>query len=486
MLEIFQKKDYVRNFLLALTAGTVYCISIMSFGPGITDDSINYLSAASSFPELLKVDGSAYTEWPPLYPALLSLYKISGMNILHFAAMLNGLSFCLSIVIFHSITKDYFQNKFIYWLYIICLVFSLPLLQSFVFVWSEAIFILLILITITYLNAYIKKPDVITFSLLIILSMLMCLQRKSGIIFTGAFAVILLINKPKDARLWIFKISAFFLISVAPFFLWTYRRYLINGSATSGAIWEPDRIWENIRQTIDILSSWIMPDEIPLFIRGIILAACIAVFIFIFRRSRPNISEEANKHITFNIITLITYVLALCLIFLYLKADEPIDDRLLSPVYLFFIFCVFWTIDQVLVHLQQIIRRKIIMFLIILLPLYFTTRTGFHIIRWNKNGTGGYNTKTWADNTIIKNLIAAKPSVVLSNNIYVLSYYLNFRNNSGSVFRGSKNKIPEQHFIIAYFSKEQSHVSAAREDIKIGTEKGEILYQGKEGIIIKQ
>ncbi len=47
------------------------------YGPGLSADSITYWSAAQSFREsltLLKVDGSAYTNWPPLYPVLLSLF----------------------------------------------------------------------------------------------------------------------------------------------------------------------------------------------------------------------------------------------------------------------------------------------------------------------------------------------------------------------------------------------------------------------------
>jgi hypothetical protein len=82
MPKLFTKKALLQNALLILAAGTVYYSSIITFGSGITDDSINYLSAASSFPSLIKIDGTAFIEWPPLYPALLSLYKITGMNIL--------------------------------------------------------------------------------------------------------------------------------------------------------------------------------------------------------------------------------------------------------------------------------------------------------------------------------------------------------------------------------------------------------------------
>jgi hypothetical protein len=481
------RKTLLQNALLILAAAILYCSSIMTYGPGITDDSINYLSAGSSFPSLIKIDGTAFIEWPPLYPALLSLYKITGMNVLNFAAMINGLSFCISIVLFHSITKKYFQSPYVYGLYLICLLFSLPLLQSFIFIWSEGIFILLILITIISLSAYLKKTNITNLILLVLLSMLMCLQRKSGIIFAGAFALILVLYKRENTKLSVLKISAFFVLSTMPFFLWTYRRYMISGAATSGGTWEPGNIWKNVGQSIDILSSWLMPDEIPLLLRAVMLLAGLLIFIFILRKSQPSIRTNENQLVPLSIITVTVYVITLCFIFLYLKADEPIDDRLLSPVYLPFIFCLFRMLDQSMLQLpkQPILRKTILVFLT-LIPLYFVVRTSFHIGKWNKSGTGGYNTQTWADNLIIKKMVADNPPLILSNNIYALNYYMNFKNNSGSRIVDSRRKISDPHFIIAYFSKEQSHVLSGMTDISEDIKKGQILYQGKEGVIIQE
>jgi len=87
---------------------------------------------------------------------------------------------------------------------------------------------------------------------------------------------------------------------------------------------------------------------------------------------------------------------------------------------------------------------------------------------------------------LIKKLISVKSENILSNNVYVLNYYLNFRKNSGSEIVNSKDKISRTHFIIAYFSKEQSHVFSNVTDLSQDIRTGQILYQGKEGIIIKR
>jgi hypothetical protein len=485
MSEAIQKNNLAQNIFLAMTSGVIYYISIMSYGLGITDDSINYLSAASSFPSLVKIDGTPYTEWPPLYPSILSIYKFTGMNILNFAALLHGLIFCLCIVIFNTMTKPYFKSQYIYWTFIICILFSTPLLQSFIFLWSEGIFILLILITIYYLSSYIEKPSIANLILLIMFSMLMCMQRKSGIIFTGAFTIILYKYKP-ETKSGLLKMLIYFIVSAAPFIWWTYRRYLISGSPTSGASLQPGRIWENLGQSADVLSSWLLPDEIPLILRFIILIAGIMLMIFIFRRYPIYNQSNDKKMISFSFITLVIYISSLCIIFLYLKADEPIDDRLLSPVYLVSIFLIFISIDRLLFFVQlNHLLRKTILASVILLPLYFILRTSFHIRRWNEYGTGGYNTKVWAENTVVKTLMPVKSQNIVSNNIYVLSYYLNFKNRSASRIVDSRAGISGSHFIIAYFSRQLSHVSA-NFNIQEDLTKGKVLYQGKEGIMIQE
>ncbi|MFL5728523.1 MAG: hypothetical protein ACJ75J_03455 [Cytophagaceae bacterium] len=475
------------DLLLGLTAGTVFVLSVMGSGPGITDDSINYLNAATGFPYMQKIDGSAFTEWPPLYPAILSLYKLSGLNILHFATLVNGISFCLSIVFFNRMTEFLFKNRFVYGTYLLCLLCSVPLIQSSVFLWSESFFILLILLALRILIKYLEKRDFSQFILLIALSILLCLQRKSGIIFCGAFAVILFYYRSQTISKILLEILAYLCLSCAPFFLWTYRRYLLSGSATSQRMWEPERIGENIRQTADILSSWLMPDEIPLPVRSILLAALLLVFILTLRKSEPQILQK-RIFLSISIIVLNTYVLTLCLIFLYLRADEPIDDRLLSPVYLFFIFLTFTGIDKLIeINIPARSAGKVILAGAAVLCLYCIVRTGFHICRWNVQGTGGYNTKRWTDNSLIQYLLNDKTGqTIISNNIYALAYPLKFKESRSNSLKNLPDNSSTRPNIVVYFSQGYIHPSVKNDNFTPDTTRGNILYQGKEGIIIQE
>jgi hypothetical protein len=479
----------MHNILLLTGAAVIFCISVMGYGLGITDDSVNYLSAAMSFPSsLLKVDGSVYSEWPPLYPALLSLHKFTGINCLSFATFLHGISFCGAIIIFNSMTAPLFRTRPAYLMYIICLLCSVPLLQSSVFLWSESIFILLVILSFRQLNLYIHKPGLVSLSLLILISALLCLQRKSGIIFTGAYAVILFVYRTKERRSWILEIPVYLILSTTPFILWTYRRFLISGSATSEAAWEPSRILENLVQSADILSSWLMPDEIPLILRSLLFVALIALMVLSWKKHELASPEKDKALIRNSLITLTVYAGTLCLIFLYLRGSEPIDDRLLSPVYPFFILLAFIFLDKILFLTgSQNIRGRIITGAVILLPLYCIFRTGYHINRWNQEGTGGYNTRALAENKLLNYLKNEKPGrMILSNNIYLLNYHLNFKAGQQNTITDLATKTPKYKWEIVYFPAGEQHALAKIGNFVPDLTKGKVIYQGKEGVIIQE
>jgi hypothetical protein len=124
---------------------------------------------------------------------------------------------------------------------------------------------------------------------------------------------------------------------------------------------------------------------------------------------------------------------------------------------------------------------------VILLPLYFIVRTTYHIRKWNEYGTGGYNTKAWAQNGLIKFLKDKKPhGVVLSNNIYALSYHVNFKPDQAASIIDLKEKTPKYDCQIVYFSPEYRHSSAKNDNFVFDEAKAKILYKGREGLIIQK
>jgi len=474
-------KKYGKDIFLLLSGGGIYIFSVAKFGSGVTDDSINYLSAASSFPNaLLKVDGSPYVEWPPLYPVLLSLFKLTGMTAAGFAMAFQGIVFVLNLLLTGRLLQSVLKSNYIHFIALVFLVFSIPLLQSHVFIWSEPVFILLLLINISVLVKYLETEKLIYFISLIFLSMLMSLQRKTGMYFTINFGIILVLYNPNKSLIkkCLFSLVYMF-VSVVPFVLWTWRKYQIAGRVFESSYFKMEKITGNFLELLNTLSSWILPNEIPFSIR---ISLIIISILFIFYLSRHYINlKSIFNNILFKVIfiSFAGYLILLPITFVYIQG-ETIDDRILSPAYILGLVLFFGLIDGILFQLpDNYIAKKGVMMIVIISLCYPVTRTIYHIKKWNTNGTGGYNTITLINSPMIhwlKDYDATLP--IRTDNEYILNYYLNYRTNFHREILPTAKAINSDSSLLVCFDPP---LNKDRDFNYIGN--GKILYKSKEGTV---
>lgn len=152
-------------------------------GFGLTADAKAYLYAAETFRkkgELLTPNGY-YTNWVPLFPVLLSFLPVKVL-------------FCVTLVanlmlLYLLVVKmlDFCWQGFLCYAQII---FSAPFVMIHFFVWSEAIFLLLLLaLVLLYAKIlYQKKISTKALVILVIISNFLCLQRMAGVFFVMIFA----------------------------------------------------------------------------------------------------------------------------------------------------------------------------------------------------------------------------------------------------------------------------------------------------------
>jgi hypothetical protein len=473
-------KNYGKDILLLLTGGIIYLLSVYNFGSGITDDSINYLSAASSFPnELLKVDGTLYVEWPPLFPILLSLYKLTGMSAADFAMIFQGIVFVLNLILTGRLLQPAIHSRYIHFIAMVFLVFSIPLLQSHVFIWSESAFIFLLLLNVYVLVKYLETEKIIYFVYLIFLSMLMSLERKTGLYFIINFGISLLILSPQKSLTKKCLYSFFYMsIAVLPFILWTFRKYKISGRVFESAYIKPEKLAVNLEQLLNTISSWLLPNEIPLAIRISVIIIFIFLIFYIFR-SHINLSLVfKGTLIKVSFISLAGYLILLPLTFIYIHG-ETMDDRILSPVYIIGLMSAFLFIDSILENVPaNYPAKKGLMILMTISLCYPIMRTIYHIKKWNTYGTGGYNTSTLKNSKMIAWLKTHETSMpIRSNNVYLLNYYLNYCNETHRKI--TNGNIKDNSFLLVSFSPS---LNKNHDFNYIGKE--EILYKTNEGFVI--
>ncbi len=179
---------------LSLATGAVLYGYATHNGLGITHDSRHYLAAARSLLHdgtLRNADGTAYTNWPPLYPLLLALARAELSHIrigqvLVFLGIL-FLAYCLAARnIRQPGLRVFFMGS---------VVFSTPLLLANVFVWSEGFFVSLGLLLFGQFQYYQADPRPSRLAALVVLGNLLCLQRFTGIFLVFGFAFLIFLQR---------------------------------------------------------------------------------------------------------------------------------------------------------------------------------------------------------------------------------------------------------------------------------------------------
>jgi hypothetical protein len=143
----------------------------------MTPDSFNYISAAKSFKAtgvFLSPDGTHFTNWPPLFPVVLSFFEDP-------AAALSWIYlFCkliLAAFIF-LLAEELLQKPFTKIIYLTTVFLEVHLLLISVFFWSEIIFMMLLLAHV-YFSLHEKRNGY--YGLLLLSGFLLCVQRNAGL-----------------------------------------------------------------------------------------------------------------------------------------------------------------------------------------------------------------------------------------------------------------------------------------------------------------
>lgn len=172
---------YRFRLFFCLSLLTLFYMLACASGNKTTYDSLAYLAAAKSLSEgmgLLNQFGAPYVAWPPLYPLVLS----AGVGwIQTFVFLLHLLCGLGTLFLWDKIAMSRLRTAWLQFLYLLVLSISTPFLMLFVFVWSEAIFILLFTAYLYALQSFVQHRKRRAILLATLFAFLMLLQRNAGI-----------------------------------------------------------------------------------------------------------------------------------------------------------------------------------------------------------------------------------------------------------------------------------------------------------------
>ena len=434
-----QRICLVVSLALAIGGSAAVLIVTAPHGPGISPDSVCYIVGSKSL-----LAGNGYlneamqpsTYFPPLFPSLLALLGLAGIEPATAARYLNALAFGGTIFLSANFLRGLWGPG-ISVLGAMVMLVSVPLPGVSRMVWTEPLFIVFELAFLFFLASYSTSQKLRFLVLSGIAVALACLTRYVGVtlILTGIL-VLLCSSSPvvRKAK----AVAYFAVLSTLPLALWLFRNWLcahtLTGERPSGAT----TLIENIRQAGTTLAKWSLPWRIVLALPGtVFLAALFALLVIAFavltvkcRGTRQYlsvlpISVLAPVYVTFLIASSSA------------SAMDPIASRLLSPLFpplallaLSLVAVAFRAEGEETKTSAKGLPAKALRALIVICVATWlcmsSARLADNVQSWFQRDDWGYNSAKWQRSETMTYLNhRAMPALVLSNEPSAVSYLTN-------------------------------------------------------------
>lgn len=317
-------------------------ISTLNFGVGVSPDSVEYLATANNLllgKGFLSFDGQPVSQWPPLYPMLLFLCSYTfGISTAMSAVIINTILFGLIIYKSGMVLTDYPTSNSIIIIGLLAILFSIPIFSIALWAWSELLFIFFTVWYIKSLGTYIQKENLRSFIIIVLATALAILTRYIGIILIMLTTITILYYSKERLKSKIFPIIIYSVLSITPVSIWLIRNYLISGTLFGERGASKYSILVNIFFTLETILSWENLDKfinLKMFIFLIITITIILLGILALKILKNNkILLKADNILLIILFSFISIYLCSLIFISSVKAHNPIDSRLLSPIYI--------------------------------------------------------------------------------------------------------------------------------------------------------
>ena len=399
--------------LLALVGAILILLSTSRYGAGLSPDSVGYIAAARNLlagAGFICYNGSPTVVWPPLYPACLALLsRTFGTDPFFVANVLNALIFGLIVYVGGVLAfKHAASFPSLALVATLAMLFSRPLFVVSVMAWTEPLFILFVLLCLIVSDSYLSKQDTTSLVLLSLSVALASLTRYIGVtlILWGAFIIVGFHRDRLKHRL--AHLSLFTLISTLPVAIWLIRNYAISSSLFGPRGPSVFTLSQNLTYLFTTLLSWYIPRRIAerhSILMIVIAGLCLWVSLRL--RSVWQGTKERLQPISPLLLFTSIYT-AFLVISSTTTAYDPIDDRLLSPIYVP-LTLIWLVLAQAFVdpYRKGFRTKSVKSFIVICIAIWFVYPMSYIIVNAiNLISFGrGYSGKAWRDSETIRYLL---------------------------------------------------------------------------------
>jgi len=412
-------------------AGVVLVMLCTSrYGAGISPDSASYLSASQS---LLRTegyryfDGGIYTQWPPLFPTLLAVLHVVGLEPVTGARFLNAFAFGLLVYVSGRLFMRCTSSVAFALLGALSIVLSGPLVGVSIMVWSEPVFIALAALFVLAMPGFLRTQSRRSLVSISLLAALACLQRYAGVtlILTGCILIVLGAAGASVGRR-IKYAAAFSLLSGLPLAAWCLRNRLLAGQTAGGhhfSLVSGLDLARPFASAMNLIAAWFFPGTfsttagwigvgLVLFLSG----AAIAVSHYALKRHNDTRSLQVWPAVVFGLVYIGFMVVSGAGLFWNL---EP---RHTAPAYMFLMLLVFAGVEDASALLGRLLVIKPLgtlagLALCALWLLYPLDQVSSDAKRYMDEGAGGYATRLWQESSLIAWLRASPLQGAIYSNV---------------------------------------------------------------------
>ncbi|RYY34635.1 MAG: hypothetical protein EOP46_12780 [Sphingobacteriaceae bacterium] len=472
---------YFKNIdtLIAAIAG-YYIIQLFTAysGVGISPDSIMYASTAESIYKhgnLITFNGTPMVFFPVFYPAFLSISFLFGYNAVEAAPVINGLLFAATIFLCGWMLSRSKPAYMIYkWLILITIILSPALLEIFTYLWSETLFVLLIMLFVVTLKQYIDKPTLKWLLLSAFVAALCCLTRYAGLAIVATGGLLILIHNILPFKKRILHTLAFGFASVSLLAINMLVNQFATGLATGTRKPSVTPFSENLYYFGVVLCDWLGLNETAhpygSALTIIIIVALIVGFILVVLKDR--VKTYAGICMAFTII----YSLFI-LIIATISRFEQLSSRLLSPMFIpMLVACTFW-VPSMLSTLKKPQRIWLSFLPVLIMAGFLYNYTLINLLRYEwefEYGVPGYTDDDWNKSAFVsflkKNKNIYKPGVPIYSDADEAVYFftgMHAKLVPHRYFKTDADKfLQQEHYYLIWFTHLANKELLGLEDIK--------------------
>ena len=265
---LFSLSNNLDSLIAAVIGFTIIQIFSKHSGIGVSPDSVTYISAARHLLEghgFLAFDNSPVVDFPAGYPFFLAtLSFITRLDALQYGPLLNGFLFGGLIYLSGTVMNGFSHtSKWYKRVLLSCLVLSPALLEVYSMLWSETLFLLLLILFTISIKKYLEKLTEKWLFISAILVSLACVTRYAAIVLVG-IGLFLIFFEGKPA--WGRRIRHCFYFGIVSLLLLVINlirnetfAHLATGARQKGI----SSLWKNLEYFGGVLSDWLLIDRRP-------------------------------------------------------------------------------------------------------------------------------------------------------------------------------------------------------------------------------